>query len=228
MKSFFLFALLTLAVSIACSGYKSAGSPATPGSTPPDQFSSQTTTPAPDTQEKTRCEIAFDEIPAFKGLKIGMSIDEVLAAFPGAREDAELRSQFSQPSGPYGTSGFVIMPAKYQNKEKFAGITQIAFSLLDGRISGFTLNYGGPEYPHVDKFVEKFVDGTNLPAADQWEAYPGLDTQMKTLTCKGFEIRVFASGKGGILNYILVKDLSADQTLKDRRKKARALASPTP
>jgi hypothetical protein len=76
------------------------------------------------------------------------------------------------------------------------------------------------------KFVEKFVDGTSLPAADQWEAYPGLDTQMKTLTCKDFEIRVFAGGKGGNLNYILVKDLGAEEMLKARRKKARAMASP--
>jgi hypothetical protein len=167
-------------------------------------------------------------LPAVKGLKLGMTTDEVLAVFPGSKDDAELRPQLSQPAGPLGTSNFIIKPAKYQNKENFAGITQIAFSLLDGRVSSFIFSYNGPAYSHVDKFVENFVNGTNLPVADQWEAYQGLDTQMKTLTCKDFEMRIFAGGEGGNLNYISVKDLIAETQLKDRRKKAREKASPTP
>jgi hypothetical protein len=227
MKSFFLFTLLAIAVSIACSGYKSAGSPTVSnGNTATNQVSVQEETPP--TQDKPKCELTLVSVPTLIGLKLGMTANEVLAVFPGSSEDAELRSDLARPPNAFGGSSFGIVPSKYQGKEKFAGITQIGFSFLDGRVSSFTFNYNGPEYPHVDRFVEKFVDGTGLPAADQWEAYPGLDTQMKTLTCKDFEIRVFASGKGGDLNYILVKDLAAEETLKDRRKKARAQPSPSP
>jgi hypothetical protein len=228
MKSFFLFAILTIAVSIACSGSRSAGSPAASTSPPVEQLSTQTNVSASDTQDKTGCKRTLEELPAFKGLKLGMTTEEVLAAFPGSKGDEELRPQLSQPAGRFGTSSFIVKPAKYPNKENFAGISQIAFSLLDGRVYTFTFSYTGPAYSHVDKFVDKIVEGTNLPGADQWEAYQGLDTQMKTLSCKEFEIRVFAGGEGGNLNYVLLKDLLVENTLKDRRKKAREQATPTP
>jgi hypothetical protein len=156
-----------------------------------------------------------------------MTPDEVLALFPGSKEDAEVRADLSA-TRPFGVSGFLIRVAKYESKEKFAGINQITLKLLDGRVSSLNIGYNGPAYSHVDQFVTKFVEGTNLPPSDQWQAYVGLDTQMKTLTCKDFEIRVFAGGEGGNLNYVLISDLEADKKLKDRRAKARAQASPTP
>jgi hypothetical protein len=55
-----------------------------------------------------------------------------------------------------------------------------------------------------------------------------LDTQLKILACKEFEVRVFAGGKGGNLNYVQLSDLVASVTLKDRRKKARAKAAASP
>ncbi len=145
----------------------------------------------------------------------------MLATFPGSKEDAEVRSGLSMPANQFGQSSFVIRPAKYESKDRFAGINQIAFTLLDGRASSFSVGYNGPEYSHVDKFVETFTKGTNLPAVDQWEAYVGMDTQLKTLTCRDFEVSVFAGGKGGNLNYVLIRDLEAERKLKDRRARAR-------
>jgi hypothetical protein len=155
-----------------------------------------------------------------------MTPEQVLALFPGSNEDAALRANVSRPPSPLGVSDFVIRPDKYQSKEKFVGISQITFTLLDGRVSSFSVGYNGPEWPHVDKFVAKVAEGTNLPASDAWEAYVGMDTQMKTLTCQDFEIRIFAGGKGGNLNYVLMRDLVADKKLKDRRAKAREKATP--
>ena len=100
--------------------------------------------------------------------------------------------------------------------------------MLDGRVSTFTAGYNGPEYSHVDKFVSKFIDGKNLPPPDQWEAYVGMDNNLKILKCADFEIRVFAGGQGGNLNYVLMSDLEAAKKLKDRRDKARAKATPSP
>jgi len=158
-----------------------------------------------------------------------MTPEQVLALFPGSSEDAELRSSLSSAPSPLGVSSFVVRPDRYESaKEKFAGISQITFTLLDGRISTFSVGYNGPEYSHVDKFVAKFVEGTNLPAADQWEVYVGMDNQLKILKCTEVEIRVFAGGPGGTLNYALIRDLEADKKLKDRRDKARAKATPTP
>jgi hypothetical protein len=125
-------------------------------------------------------------------------------------------------------SSFLIRPDEYGSKEKFAGTSRITFTLLDGHVSNFTVSYNGPEWSHVDKFVAKFIEGTNLPAADAWQAYVGLDTQLKILKCTDFEIQVFAGGKDGNLNYVLIRDLVADKKLKERRDKAREKATPSP
>jgi hypothetical protein len=222
MKIFFGIFLL-IGFCVACE--IRPGSSQTPNNTPVSKPSpTQTTDTA--VSDSGPCSLVMDQAPVINGLKLGMTSAEVLALFPGSSEDAAVRASLSRPPSPLGVSDFVIRPDKYQPNEKFAGISQITFTLLDGRVSSFTVGYNGPEWPHVDKFVAKFTEGTNLPAADEWEAYVGMDTQLKTLKCKDFEARVFAGGKGGNLNYVLMTDLTADKKVKDRRAKAREKATP--
>jgi hypothetical protein len=180
-----------------------------------------------DAQDKPTCQLTLAGAPDIKGIRLGMTPEQVLALFPGSNEDAEIRSSLAKPPSQFGVSGFLVRPDKYESKDKFAGVSHITFSLLDGRVSSFSVGYNGPEYSHVDKFVAQFVEGTNLPAVDQWEAYVGMDNQLKILKCTEVEVRVFAGGPGGTLNYVLMRDLEADKKLKDRRDKARAKATPS-
>ncbi len=216
---------LLIAVSIACTPSRSAGSPSLANINPAVVQSPAQTNKA-SAQEKPTCQLTLAGAPDIKGLRLGMTTEEVLALFPGSKDDAEVRASLSRPPSQFGVSGFLIRPAKYETKDKFEGINQITFSLLDGRVSNFTVGYNGPEYSHVDKFVAKFIEGTSLPAADQWEAYVGMDNSLKILKCADFEINVFIGGPGGNLNYVLVKDLEAEKKLKGRRDKARAKAPP--
>lgn len=176
--------------------------------------------PAP-SPAKGVCALSVAQVPGIGALKLGMTAQQVLALFPGSGEDPEVRAGLAKPANALGVSSFVIKPDRYQSKEKSAGVSQIILTLLDGRVTSFYIGYNGPEWPHVDKFVAKVVEGTNLPPAEAWEAYAGLDTQLKTLTCTDFEIRVFAGGQGGSLNYVVMNDLEAARTLKERRVKAR-------
>lgn len=225
MKLFLAIASSLIAVTIACSSYRSEGSQsASNGSPGLSQPSAQTSNTG--AQDKPTCQLTLAGAPEINGLKLGMTPEQVMALFPGSSEDAEVRASLSLPASKFGTSSFVIKPDKYESKAKFAGISQITVALLDGRASNFRIGYNGPEWPHVDKFIAKFSEGANLPAADQWEAYVGMETQLKSLKCTDFEIRVFAGGTGGNLNYAEVRDLEADKKLKDRRDKARAKPSP--
>jgi len=216
---------LMIGFSIACTSSRSAGSPSSANSNLAVVQSPAQTNSA-SAQEKPTCQLTLAGAPDIKGLRLGMTPEEVLALFPGSKDDAEVRASLSRPPSQFGVSGFLVRPAKYETKDKFEGINQITFSLLDGRVSNFTIGYNGPEYSHVDKFVAKFSEGSNLPPPDAWEAYVGMDTQLKTLTCKEFEIRIFAGGKGGNLNYAEIRDLVAEKKLKDRRTKAREKATP--
>ena len=91
-----------------------------------------------DGARKPTCQLTLAGAPDIKGLRLRMTADEVLALFPGSKDDAELRSRLSKPASPLGVSGFVIRPDKYESKEKFAGINQISLNLLDGRVSSFS------------------------------------------------------------------------------------------
>src|SRR5882762_7636063 len=196
MKIFPAIIFFSITVSVACTASRSAGS---------QSFTNSNAAVVPSpvqagnaiAQEKSTCQLTLAGAPVIKAIKLGMTADEVLALFPGSKEDPEVKTSLSRPPSKFGVSGFVITPAKYESKGKFEGINQITFALLDGRISNFNVGYNGPEYSHVDKFVAKFIEGTTLPPADQWEAYVGMDTQIKSLRCTDFEIRVFAGGPGG-------------------------------
>ena len=182
----------------------------------------------PGAQDKPVCSLSTTQVPGIGALRLGMTPKQVLALFPGSGEDPEVRSDLSKPASPLGVSGFIIKPSRYQSKDKYAGVSQIALHFLDGRVSSFTISYNGPEWPDVDKFVAKVVEGTNLPPADAWQAYAGMETQLKYLTCTDFEIRVYAGGQGGSQNYVVMSDLGAARTLKERRVKAREKASQEP
>lgn len=222
-----LFFVILCGVGLTCSACKLETSLATPNgnATPPQASPSPSVAPS---EQTTNCSLTKAEAPVIGGLKLGMTKEEVLAVFPGSKDDPELRSQLSHPPSPLGVSNFVVHPGTLAGNEKFDAFSHFTFNLLDGRVSSLNIGYNGPAYSQVDEFVTKFVAGTNLPPADQWQVYTGMDNQLKTLRCKDFEVRVFAGGKDGNLNYVMLTDLEADKRLKERRAKARAQASATP
>ncbi|MDX6405363.1 MAG: hypothetical protein QOH70_2818 [Blastocatellia bacterium] len=225
MKQFFAIVILMTGISaLACSRAQSARSEEAANSAADvSQPLTQENKPAAD---KPVCTLTLAGAPDIKGLRLGMTPAQVLTIFPGSDQDLELRATLARPASNFGVSGFVIRPEKYQSKEIFSGITQITFTLLDGRVSSFSAGYNGPEYSHVDKFVAKVIEGTNLPAADAWEGYVGMDTQLKMLKCAEVEIRALVGGPGGNLNYVLMNDLVAAKKLKERRDKAKAAERP--
>lgn len=186
----------------------------------PNESPGQTANPG---GPKPICSLNVAQAPDIKGLRLGMTSDEVLAGFPGSRDDVEVRSDLSRPP-QYGGTRFIIRPDKFGLKEKFAGIKKVTFTFFDGRVSAINAGYDGPEWKNVDEFVARFSEGKVLPPADAWEASPGMDTQLKTLKCSGFEISIFAGGQGGNINYVQLRDLAAEKELASRRAKAREKA----
>jgi hypothetical protein len=217
--------LVLIAVSIACSTSRSVGSQSQASNQPISSAEvPQTSSP---TAERTACTLTLAEAPLVNRIKLAMKVEEILALFPGSKEDAELSAAVSK-RGAVGNASFPIYPSRYGNVADFKEVSRINFTMLDNKVSSFTVSYNGPEWPHVDKFVEKFVQDKTLPGVDQWEPFVGMDGQMKILTCTGFSIRVFTGGDGENQNYVLVEDVEANNKIKERRKKAREQASPTP
>jgi hypothetical protein len=169
----------------------------------------------PSARERAR-KLNAAQAPGISGLKLGMTAEQILAFFPGSKTDAEVRSDLSRKVGKFGESALTIIPAKYSSKAKFAGISQITMTFLDGRVATLYVGYDTPMYEHVDEFVAKFSETSGLPSVDYWETFVGMDTQLKTLKGKDFEVNLFTGGKNVNFNYVQVIDVVAQERLKDR------------
>src|SRR5437660_1222135 len=116
MKLFFLIALALIGISIACVPYKSAVSSSANNNANVNQ---PTNTTANSTeQSNATCTLTMAAAPDIKGLKLGMTPDEVLVLFPGSKDDPELKSKLLRPPSQFGTTSFSIRPDKYESKEK--------------------------------------------------------------------------------------------------------------
>lgn len=196
--------------------------------TSPATVTRQDPTPATDPASRATCTLNTTQGPDINGVRLGLNTQQVLDLFPGSRDDAVVRAAAEKLTA-LGASSFELRPDKYGAEKNFVGIKRLTFSFLDQRLNSFTAGYDGPQWKNVDEFVKKFSEGKTLPPLEAWEAYVGLDTQLKTLKCDGFEISVFAGGEGGNLNYVQMKDLAAEKELRERRAKARKAAEkPTP
>src|SRR5438270_6952301 len=109
---------LVIAASVACVPNKSALSSSPNNNAPINQSSDQTNNNSTE-QSNTNCSLTMAAAPVLNGLKLGMTPDEVLALFPGSKDDPEVRSFLSRPPTQFGVSELLIRPAKFESKEKF-------------------------------------------------------------------------------------------------------------
>jgi hypothetical protein len=177
--------------------------------------------------EKPACGMTAAEAPDVKGLRLGLTTQHVFELFPGSADDPDIRAALSATAGMFGAATFIIKPEAYASNSAYAGVNNVLLRFVEGRLSSFTVGFSAHAWPHVDEFVSSFTKGTGLPPADAWEPYVGLDTQLKILTCEGFEVRAFAGGKNVKFNYVKMTDTAAERKLKERREKARK-AAPRP
>lgn len=165
---------------------------------------------------KVASRLSMSQAPDVAGLRLAMTIEQVLSLFPGSESDKEIRASLNRPVNKFGVKTLVIHPAKFSAEKKFDGVNQIILTFLDGRISTLNVSYSGPVWANVNEFVSKFAQEKGLPGSDSWDAKSGADNQLKTLKCSDFEISVFAGGDNVNFNYVKMLDLTAQQKLKGR------------
>src|SRR6266850_7029981 len=113
MKRFFAILFLVPIVCVACEMRPTSSQ--TPKSTPSDPIPSPTQTTDAAVSDKAPCSFVMDQAPVLNGIRLGMTPEQVLALFPGSKDDAGLQATLSRPKGPFGTSNFGIQPDKYES-----------------------------------------------------------------------------------------------------------------
>ena len=135
------------------------------------------------------CKLKLSQAPAIRGIRLGMSVDQVLAQIPGSEADSDLLARMSRDY--FGSRSTFVVPRNYvTSKEKFAGINSINLSFLDGRLLSFSLRYDGPEWRSREQFVARVAEVLNLPGVGAWKA----SNNALAVACDGFEISVQTFG----------------------------------
>lgn len=147
----------------------------------------------------SECKLKLAQAPVIRGVHLGMTVNEVLAVFPGAEKDEALRQSLSR--GSFGLTGFSVDPSKYGSKDKFVGVNSVHFGFLDGDLNSFSVLYNGPEFRNHEQFISRIAGPLNLPGIEFWK--------QGGLVCEGFTLAVRVSPEGGS-NSIYVRSLEKD------------------
>jgi hypothetical protein len=170
-----------------------------------------------------------DQLSEIRGLRLGMSVDDVSAAFPEDSSKNAIQKAANDAKKPdaYGFGATTLFPGPESNS-KFAGVQSISLQLLDERVSMFRVDYAhGTTWKSADQFVNRLADAFHLPAANRWtranqfgKPYETesatVDYGVRLLTCNGFTVLATISNGNGS-SAIIVKNPEAEQVVDGRR-----------
>jgi len=152
------------------------------------------------------CTLKISQAPSVRGLKLGMTMDELFPLFPGMSDSEGIKQTLSTAESfpKFGDTAFSINPLSWGNKERFAGISDVWVHTFDRRIIGLSVRYdefpGGARWKNADDLIQRFSDSLHLPGPKEWGPDP-YNTSVKKLMCDGFEVAVSAGDRGSISFY---------------------------
>jgi hypothetical protein len=146
-------------------------------------------------------ECKLTQAPAIRGIRLGMSAEQMLAQIPGSEADSDLLARLSRDY--FGSRSAILVPGNYvTSKEKFAGIKSINVTLLDGRLVSLYIEYDGPQWSSDKQFVARLAELLNLPGVGSWKYG---NSGGLAIVCDGFEISARIPGP-----VIGIKDTKVD------------------
>jgi hypothetical protein len=167
------------------------------------------------------CTAAMARSLTIRGIHLGMTTDELLALFPGASENPELKPALENVQAPpkFGMTQFYVYPRAYSTRERFAGVGSIYVTLFDDRVASYSVLYegspNGPAWNKLDEWIAKLSETLHLPGLGEW-TQRSYDQTSKVLTCNGFQIVAGNQNRGG--------SISVSEENLDRKQQAREQA----
>lgn len=146
------------------------------------------------------CNLTFAQLPAIRGLKLGMSLNEVMALFPGVSDDDVVRGRLNNAKRPlppsftpgsdgYGLVSIQVSLSSYPNPN-FTGIYNVQLQFFDEKLISLYLSYSATIWNNADELVGKLVEAYKLPGIVAWSSN---NTNQRGLQCKDFSLGISAS-----------------------------------
>jgi hypothetical protein len=146
---------------------------------------------------KTKCNLTDNSAPSVRGLRLGMSTQELLALFPGVTNRREMKDAIEKAKS--GAGGEVVYlgfeAATEGDAQQFAGVVSVAAGVAKARVVDFSIQYAGATWSTIDEWVTKLSETLKLPGKGNWTAGMS-ESPNKVLRCGGIEIEAAIQGDG--------------------------------
>jgi len=149
------------------------------------------------TPQTSKCKLTLSQV-SIRGVKLGMTTDELFALFPGAAQEPQNQSSLQRAAGfpDFGLAHLSVTPNRDAvNKNNYKRIESYFTTLFDGKVieleafyQGSNSTPRGPQWPNTDELVSKFSETYHLPGPGDWVDRNG---STKVLTCAGLDFIVF-------------------------------------
>src|SRR5207245_6596988 len=94
---------------------------------------------------QSRCSLTEATSPSVRGLRLGMTAEQVIALFPGSAKNKEMKAALDKAKSTTGSETVYLSfdPSTSTNKEKFAEVGSISVGLYKARVKGLEVEYLG-------------------------------------------------------------------------------------
>ncbi|HKP87214.1 MAG TPA: hypothetical protein VJZ26_14010 [Blastocatellia bacterium] len=163
---------------------------------------------------QSKCNLTEANSPNIRGIRLGMSTQQLLALFPGSADRKEIRDALESAKAPASneTARLYFEPATYASRDRFAQVDSVSVNVYKGRVSDFTVVYIGATWRNIDEWIGKLSEAFALPGAQGWVSGPS-ENPNKILKCDGLEIE---AGIGGGSASIRISNARNAKEIEDR------------
>ncbi len=144
-----------------------------------------------------QCTLPVEKAPVIRGLRLGMSLEELWKLFPDRAEQPEVKDVLKDVDKPprYGAANLSFSTPQRPDQESiFDGISGFNFIVLDGRVKEISIRYTGTQrstpFWTPEGFITQISQTFSLPGIENWS---GKSSQRK-ITCAGFELSISLRG----------------------------------
>ena len=147
---------------------------------------------------QSNCVLTAANSPTVRDIRLGMSLQQVLALFPASSKRKELMDAVERAKTAAVNEAVYLMfePANDGSSDRFAGVDSVMVGVYKGQVVDFNVSYVGPTWRTVDEWVEKLRQTWGLPGVQAWAVGPN-ENPNKVLKCQGVEIEAGIQGGGG-------------------------------
>jgi hypothetical protein len=181
--------------------------------------------PPPPHPQKPTCKLTLAQAPAIRGLRLGMTSDEIFAIFPAnEREEFDRAQKLKRAELPpnYGYTDFQFDLSNYATKDRFTGISSLSFGLFDRKVVSISAGYSNtPQFDRTGQLMEIITSQFGLPEFKDWPGYSEYMNQ-PSLTCDGFTFQVYAGNANSSPFSISLTDPAYKKIMEDRKQADRA------